>query len=203
MANDSNQGTHNCKDREGGGDVDTIEIAVDVQTTRTVLYEALFSKPSDVCTHSRVTLKGVTYTPWNIRTGQQIGFMHPATVATTGSWSCPGKVSNSFDQNRHGVLGLDRIDEIPGNRDLFGWIDNLQALIEDQNVRFEKEQIGTDSPRSTHTDSQGEISTVEQGLNDESDKEEDKNPATGYRTSRSEFFTVRHCQSFSQLESII
>jgi hypothetical protein len=38
-------------------------------------------------------------------------------------------------------------------------------------------------------------------LHNESDKEGDKNPATGYCASGSELFTIRHSASFSQIGS--
>jgi hypothetical protein len=38
-------------------------------------------------------------------------------------------------------------------------------------------------------------------LHNESDKEGDKNPATGNRASGSELFTIRHSASFSQIGS--
>jgi hypothetical protein len=38
-------------------------------------------------------------------------------------------------------------------------------------------------------------------LQNESDKEGDKNPATGYCASGSELFTIRHSVSFSQIGS--
>jgi hypothetical protein len=38
-------------------------------------------------------------------------------------------------------------------------------------------------------------------LHNESDEEGDQNPATGYRASGSELFTIRHSASFSQIGS--
>ena len=160
--------------------------------------------PSDlghVGADSRVTLKRVTHSSRIIRTGEKVGLVHSSTVTTTRSWSRPGVVTLSSDLDGHAVFGLDLLNQIPRSGDLFGWVDDLDSFIVEKNVGLQKEQVGTKGTCSTNSKGQYGISTVEEALHYESDKEGDKNPATGYCASGSELFTIRHSASFSQIGS--
>lgn len=163
--------------------------------------EILLSDLGHVRANSRVTLERVSYTSNRINAGMEIGSFHSSTVTTTRSWSSPGEISFASDLDGHAVLGLDLFNQIPGSRDLFGWVNNFDALIKEQNIGLQEKQVGTECSCSADTETQHDIASVENALNDKADEESDENPTAGNRTPRSEFFNVSHNASFSQIGS--
>ena len=127
--------------------------------------------------------------------------MHSSTVTTTRSWSSPREITLVSDGDRHAVSGLDLLDQIPGSSDLFGWVNNLDAFIKEQNVGLYEDQVGTDGTCAADTNRGDDVTVVEKALNNKSDKEDDKYPSTGNCASGSELFTIRHSASFSQMGS--
>jgi hypothetical protein len=105
------------------------------------------------------------------------------------------------DVNGHAVLGFNLFNQVPRSSDLFGWVNNLDTFIKEKNVGLQEEQISTNGASSTDAHVHNNVATVEKALNNESDKEGDKNPAAGNRASGSELFTIRHSASFSQIGS--
>jgi hypothetical protein len=105
------------------------------------------------------------------------------------------------DLDGHAVLGFDLLNQVPRSGDLFGWVNNLDTFIKEKNVGLQEEQVRTNSASSTDANVGNNVATVEKALHNESDKEGDKNPATGNRASGSELFTIRHSASFSQIGS--
>jgi hypothetical protein len=122
-------------------------------------------------------------------------------VSSTRRWSSPSEVTLASDLDGHAVFGFDLLNQIPRSGDLFGWVNDLDAFIVDKNVGLQKEQVGTESACATDANGHDNVTTVENALQNESDKEGDKNPATGYCASGSELFTIRHSASFSQMGS--
>jgi hypothetical protein len=122
-------------------------------------------------------------------------------VSSTGRWSSPSEVSLASDVDGHAVLSFDLLNQIPRSSDLFGWVNNLDAFIKEQNVGLKEDQVSTKGSGTTDSNSQHDVAGVEKALNNEAAKEGDKNPSTGDRTSGSELFTIRHFASFSQMGS--
>jgi len=182
-------------------DIQTSVISNDLELTSLAGNEVLSSKLGHVRTDPRVTLKRVTHTSGRISTGKKITFVHSSTVSTTRSWSSPGVVTLPSDLNRHAVFGFDLLNQIPRSGDLFGWVNNLDTFIKEQNVGLKEEQIRTECTCATDTNRYQDISAVEEALNNKSDKENDKNPAASNGAAGSELFDVSHCASFSQMGS--
>jgi len=187
------------KQREG--DVENGVIANDFKITSTTGDEIFSFDVSHVSTDTRVTFKRVSCTTRSIKTGKKISLMHSSTVTTTRSWSSPSEESLVSDGDRHAVSGFDLLDQIPGSSDLFGWVNNLDAFIKEQNVGLYEDQVRTDGTCAADTNRGDDVTVVEEALNNKSDKEDDKNPSTGNCASGSELFTIRHSASFSQMGS--
>ena len=187
------------KQREG--DVENGVIANDFKITSTTGDEIFSFDVSHVSTDTRVTFKRVSCTTRSIKTGKKISLMHSSTVTTTRSWSSPSEESLVSDGDRHAVSGFDLLDQIPGSSDLFGWVNNLDAFIKEQNVGLNEDQVRTQSTCAADTSCGDDVTVVEEALNNKSDKEDDKNPSTGNSASGSELFTIRHFASFSQMGS--
>jgi hypothetical protein len=181
--------------------VEEAVIANDFKITSTTGNEIFSSDVSHVSTDTRVTFKRVSYTSRSIKTGKKISLMHSSTVTTTRSWSSPSEVSLLSDLDRHAVSGLDLLNQIPSSGDLFGWVNNLDAFIKEQNVGLNEDQVRTDGTCAADTNCGDDVTVVEEALNNKSDKEEDENTSTGNSASRSELFTIRHFASFSQMGS--
>jgi hypothetical protein len=186
---------HCCQDEQ------SFVVANDLKLASATGDKVLLSDLGHVGADSRVTLKRVTHSSRIIRTGEKVGLVHSSTVTTTRSWSRPGVVTLSSDLNGHAVFGFDLLNQIPRSGDLFGWVNDLDAFIVEKNVGLQKEQVGTESACATDANGHDNVTTVENALHNESDKEGDKNPATGYCASGSELFTIRHSVSFSQIGS--
>ena len=191
----SNQSTC-CKD------VTQNVVASDLKFTSTSTSELLASQLGDMSTHSRVTLKRVTNSSRSISAGKKISFVHSSTVTTTWSGSRPGIEGLTVDKDGHAVLGFDLFNKIPSNGDLFGWVNDLDSLIKDQNVGLKEQQVGTDNSGATNSCCGHKVSAVKNGLNNEAGEEENQNPTASDSTAGSELFNVGHSVSFSQMGSI-
>ena len=182
-------------------DIEASVIAKDLKLTSTNSSEVLSSNVGHVSTDTRVTFKRVTHTSGSISTGKKITLVHSSTVTTTRRGSGPGVVSPLVNVDGHAVFGFDLLNQIPRSGDLFGWVNNLDALIEEKNVGLKEEQVRTESTCAANTYGEQNIATEEKGLNNKADKEGDKNPAASDGASGSELFTISHSASFSQMGS--
>jgi hypothetical protein len=122
-------------------------------------------------------------------------------VSTTGRWSSPSEVTLASDLDGHAVFGFYLLNQIPRSGDLFGWVNNLDAFIKDHNVGLKEEQVCTNGTCTTDSNSQHDVAGVQETLHNKATKESDQDPSTSNRTSGSEFFTIRHFASFSQMGS--
>ena len=177
-------------------------IGADLKLTSTRTSEILTTQFGDMSTDSRVTLKRITNSSRSISSGKQISFVHSSTVTTTWSGSGPGVEGLTIDKDGHAVLGFDLFNKIPSNGDLFGWVNNLDSLVKDQNVGLQEQQVGTDNSSAAHSCCGDKVSTVHNGLNNEAGEEEDQNPTASDSTTGPELFNVGHIASFSQMGSI-
>ena len=201
MINTLNKSASNADQCQSYEDVKAGVIGTDFKLASTTGNEIFSSDVSHVSANTRVTFKRVSYTSRSISTGKKIGVVHSSTVPTTRSWSGPGVVSLISDLDGHAVFGFDLLNQIPRSGDLFGWVNNCDAFIKEQNVGLKEEQVRTKGASATDSKCQDDVAAVEKALNNESDKEGDKNPAAGNRASGSELFTIRHSVSFSQIGS--
>lgn len=177
-------------------------VAADLKFTSTRTSEILTTQLGDVRTNSRVTLKRVTNSSRSISAGKKISFVHSSTVTTTWSGSRPGVEGLTIDKDGHAVLGFDLLNKIPSSGDLFGWVNNLDSLIKDQNVGLQEQQVGADNSGATDSCCSHKVSTVKNALNNEAGEEENQNPTASNSTAGSELFNVGHSVSFSQMGSI-
>ena len=182
-------------------DIQSSVIANDFKLTGTNTSEVLSSNVGHVSTNTRVTSKRVTHTSGTIGSGKKVTLVHSSTVTTTRRGSGPGVVSPLVNVDGHAVFGFDLLNQIPRSGDLFGWVNNLDALIEEKNVGLKEEQVRTESTCAANTYGEQNIATEEKGLNNKADKEGDKNPAASDGASGSELFTISHSASFSQMGS--
>ena len=201
MTNSLDYGCSDADQKQSQEGVENGVIANDFEITSTTGDEIFSSDVSHVSTDTRVTFKRVSYTSRSISTGKKISLMHFSTVTTTRSWSSPSEVTLVSDLNGHAVFGLDLLNQIPGSSDLFGWVNNLDAFIKEQNIGLNEEQVRTDGTCAADTNRGDDVAAVEEALNNKSDKEGDQNPSTGNCASGSELFTIRHSVSFSQMGS--
>jgi hypothetical protein len=109
----------------------------------------LSSQSGNMGAHSRITFRRVTKTSRSITTGEQITLVHSTSVATSRSWSGPRIERPAINSDGHTVFGLDLLDAIPTSSDLFGWVNNLDAFIKDQNIGLEKSEVDADTAAST------------------------------------------------------
>ncbi len=187
--------------RQSYEDVKAGVIGTDFKLASTTGNEIFSSDVSHVSTDTRVTFKRVANTSGSVSTGKKISLVHSSTVSTTRSWSGPGVVSLISDVDGHAVFGFDLLNQIPRSGDLFGWVNNLDAFIKEQNVGLKEEQVRTKSTGSTNSNGRDDVAAIEKALNNKSDKEDDQNPATGNGASGSKLLTIRHFASFSQMGS--
>ena len=141
--------------------VEEAVIANDFKITSTTGNEIFSSDVSHVSADTRVTFKRVSYTSRSISTGKKISLVHSSTVTTTRSWSGPGVVSLISDLDGHAVFGFDLLNQIPRSGDLFGWVNNLDAFIKEQNVGLKEEQVRTKSTGATDSKCQDDVAAVE------------------------------------------
>ena len=177
-------------------------VTADLKLTSTRTSEILTTQFGDMSADSRVTLKRVTNSSRSISSGKQISFVHSSTVTTTWSGSRPSVEGLTVDKDGHAVLGFDLFNKIPRNGDLFGWVNNLDSLVKDQNVGLQKQKVGADNSSATNSCCGDKVSTVHNGLNNEAGEEENQNPTASNSTTGSELFNVGHVASFSQMGSI-
>lgn len=201
MINSLKQDTSYADQCQSYEDVKAGVIGTDFKLASTTGNEIFSSDVSHVGTNTRVTFKRVANTSGSISTGKKISLVHSSTVPTTRSWSGPGVVSLISDVDGHAVFGFDLLNQIPRSGDLFGWVNNLDAFIKEQNVGLKEEQVRTKSTGSTNSNGRDDVAAIEKGLNNKSDKEDDQNPAAGNGASGSKLFTIRHFASFSQMGS--
>ena len=191
-----------CADKnQSREDIQSGVIANDFKLTSSSTRKVLSSKAGHVSTDTRVTLKRVTHTPRTAGSGKKVSLVHSSTVSTTRSWSSPGVVSPILNLDGHAVLGLDLLNQIPRSGDLFGWVNNLDAFIKEQNVGLNEDQVRTDGTCAADTNCGDDVTVVEEALNNKSEKENDENPAASNGATGSELFDVSHCASFSQMGS--
>ena len=201
MINSLNNCGSNTDTNQRHEDIKTGVIADDFKLTSAHSSEVLSSNVGHVSTDTRVTLKRVTHTSGTIGAGEKITLVHSSTVSTTRRWSGPGVVSPIINLDGHAVSGLNLLNQIPRSGDLFGWINNLDTFIKEQNVGLKEEQVRTKSTGSTNSNGRDDVAAIEKALNNKSDKEDDQNPAAGNGASGSKLFTIRHFASFSQMGS--
>ena len=182
-------------------DIKTSVIANDFKLTSANSREVLSSNGGHVSTDTRITLKRVTHTSRSISSGKKVSLTHSSTVTTTRSWSSPGVVSPIVNVDGHAVFGFDLLNQIPRSGDLFGWVNNLDSFIKEQNVGLKEEQLRTVSAGATDTNGHEDISAIEEALKNKSNKESNQNPTTCDCTTGSELLAVCHCASFSQMGS--
>ena len=175
----------------------------DVQSGHTFSDELFSSQPRHVGANSRVTLRRITKTSRRITSGQQITLVQSSRMTTTRSWSGPCVISSSIDENSHAVFSLDLIDAIPTSSDLFGWVNNLDAFIKDNDIRFDETQIASKDSEGAdkHRDEYVSGTSEKSALDSETNKECDQNPTSKQGASGSELFGVCHLASFSHKEA--
>ncbi len=201
MINSLNNCASDTDANQSHKDIKTGVIANDFKLTGANSSEVLSSNVGHISTNTRVTSKRVTHTSGTIGSGKKVTLVHSSTVTTTRRGSGPGVVSPIINLDGHAVLGLDLLNQIPCSSDLFGWVNNLDTFIKEQNIGLKEEQVRTVSAGATDTNSHQDISAVEEALNNKSDKESDQNPSASNGAAGSELFTICHCASFSQMGS--
>ena len=182
-------------------DIQSSVIANDFKLTSANSSEVLSSDLGHVSTDTRVTFKRVTHTSRTISTGKKISLVHSSTVTTTRRGSGPGVESPLVNVDGHAVFGFDLFNQVPRSGDLFGWVNNLDTFIKEQNVGLKEEQVGTVSAGATDTNGHQDISAVEEALKNKSNKERNQNPTTCDCTTGPELLAICHCASFSQMGS--
>ena len=183
-------------------DIETSVIANDFKLTSADSSEVLSSNVGHVSTDTRVTFKRVTHTSGSISSGKKITLVHSSTMTTTRRGSGPGVESPIVNLDGHAVFGFDLLNQIPRSGDLFGWVNNLDSLIKDQNVGLQEQQVGANDSSAAHSCCGDQVSSVNNGLNNEAGEEENQNPTASDSTAGSELFNVGHFASFSQMGSI-
>lgn len=165
--------------------------------------EILPAKTGNVGTRTRITSRRVTNSNRVLTaSGSEVTLMHTLSVTTTRSWSGPRVESAAINDDRHAVLGLDLIDAIPASGDLFGWVNDLDAFIKDNNVGLNKTEVCAENAQTAdaHSDDGFEQSTVVNTLSDKTGEKKDQHPTHNQRTSGTELFGIVHAHSLSQLD---
>ena len=175
----------------------------DIQSGMATGDEGFSAQTGNVCTGTRITLRRVTQSNGKIApTGREIGFMHTLGVTTARSWSGPGVENFVIDQDGHAVFSFDLFNSIPTHCDLFGWVDDFDTFIKDDNVGFEKPQIrseGTDS-RYEAGDKNFNDSSVIDRLESEASEKSDQNPSHHQGADGAKLLGVVHVPSLPQLK---
>ena len=175
----------------------------DIQSGMAAGDEVFSAQPRDVRTGTGITSRRVTQSNRKIgATGREIGFMHSLGVTTTRNWSGPGVNSFVINEDGHAVFGLDLFDSIPTHRDLFGWVNNRDAFIKDENVGFEKPQVGNVSTDCTCQSCEKNFSSssVKDRLESKASEKSDQNPSHHQRTGGAKLLRVIHAPSLPQLK---
>lgn len=160
------------------------------------------SQTGNVGTHSRVTTRRVSKTSRvNVQTGTKVALVHSTTVTTSRSWSSPRVENLTANENGHTELSFDLFNQIPTSSDVFGWVNNLDSFIKDQNVGLDEKQVGTKySSCACGADSE-KISTVDSCFDDESSQKGYERPARDKCTCGTELLEVSHSIIFSHSEA--
>ena len=175
----------------------------DIQSGVATGDEVFSAQPRDVRTGTGITSRRVTQSNRKIgATGREIGFMHSLGVTTTRNWSSPGVNSFVINEDGHAVFGLDLFDSIPTHRDLFGWVNNRDAFIKDENIWFEKPQVGNVSTDCTCQSCEKNFSSssVKDRLESEASEKSDQNPSHHQRAGGAKLLRVIHAPSLPQLK---
>ena len=175
----------------------------DIQSGMAAGDEVFLAQPRDVRTGTGITSRRVTQSNRKIgATGREIGFMHSLGVTTTRNWSGPGVNSSFINEDGHAVFGLDLFNQVPTHRDLFGWVNNRDAFIKDENVGFEKPQVGNVSTDCTCQSCEKNFSSssVKDRLESKASEKSDQNPSHHQRTGGAKLLRVIHAPSLPQLK---
>lgn len=176
----------------------------DIQSRPTSHNELFSTQPSNVRTSTRITSRRITNSNGVLAsTRREITFVHSFRVAATRSGSSPRIDCGAIDENGHAVFGLNLINAIPASNDLFGWINDLDAFIENNYVGLEKTQINNESAATTdqQSDNKFKWSIVITALGEIAKKEGDQNPRHNQGARGTKFFGVSHLPSFSHMEA--
>ena len=193
-----------CQSNHDEGDIQSQDahIVSDFELGITNADKAFLAQLGNMGTNTRITSRRVTNTTKRISTGKKITLVKTSLVSTTWSGSGPRVEDLITNGNGHAVFGIDLINQIPGNSDLFGWVNNLDSLIKDQNVGSNKEKVSTDNSRATDQRSQSNLAAVDGALDNEAGEENNQNAAAYKGAAGTEFLDVAHEHSFSQMEAI-
>ena len=175
----------------------------DIQSGVAFGNELSAAQTSDMRTHTRVTFRRITKTSRSTVTGKKITFVQSSRVSTSRSWSGPGIEGGTINDNGHAVLSLDLINAIPASSDLFGWVNNLDAFIKDNNIGFDKAQVDTDADQAT--DYRGKKGFSSPGVKNTvcavTGKESEQEPARNQGACGTKLLRVSHLPSFSHMEA--
>ena len=188
-------------DQSSGSNENQSEIRSDFKTVNGGRAELVASQLSDVGTGTRITLHRVTKTSRRITSGKHISSVHSSTVTTTWCRSRPGVVTTAGDGDGHAVFSFNLFNEIPTGSDLFGWINDLDALVKDQNVGLQEEQIRADNSGATNCCSDNNVAAIKNSLSNEARKENDKSPSASDSAAGLELLNICHRPSFSHMEA--
>jgi len=181
--------------------VDQAAIRSQLKVAGIVFDESFPSQLSNVGTSTRITLRRVTKTSRRITAGKQISLVHSSGVTVSRSGRSPREVLSAIDSDGHAEFSFDLFDQVPRSGDLFGWINDLNSLIKDQNVGLKEQEISSDNSSTANSCGQDKVTTVENSLNDKSTKEKSEQPTTGNSATGSKFLDVSHRASFSHMEA--
>jgi hypothetical protein len=164
--------------------------------------KAFLAQLGNMGANTRITSRRVTNTTKRIGTGKKITLVKTSLVSTTWSGSSPRVEDLITNGDGHAVFGIDLINQIPGNSDLFGWVNDLDSLIKDQNVGSNKEKVSTDNSSAADQRSHSNVAAVDGALDNEAGEENNQNAAAYKGAAGTEFLDVVHEHSFSQMEAI-
>lgn len=176
--------------------------ALNGETTFAIGNKSFKSQTGNVSTHSRVTTRRVSKTSRvNVQTGTKVALVHSTTVTTSRSWSSPRVENLTANENGHTELSFDLFNQIPTSSDVFGWVNNLDSFIKDQNVGLDEQQVGTKNSSCTCGADGEKISTVDSGFNDKASEESYERPTRNKCTCGAELLEVSHSIIFSHSEA--
>lgn len=182
---------------------DTMFNFKDIQSSMIVGDEISSAQSSDMGTSARVTSWRITKSNRKIAaTGGEITLMQSFEMVTTRSWSSPSIKSSLVDNYGHAVFGFDLIDAVPACDDLFGWINNLDSLIKDNDIRFKKTQVCTEETDTAQRASDEDFinSCKKDGLASKAGEKDDRNPTHYQGAIWAKPLWVGHWPSFSQVQ---
>lgn len=175
----------------------------DIQSGVAAGDEVFTTQSRDVRTGTRITFRRVTQANRMIGTaGREVGFMHSLGVTTTRNWCGPSVVSFAINQDGHAVLGFNLFNQVPTHRNLFGWINNRDTFIKDENIGFEKPQVRNENADSTcqTRDKNFNDSSVKDCLESEASEKSDQNPSHHQGAGRTKLLGAIHTPSLPQVK---